>query len=91
MFQVTENEIARAVVDSAYRVHCALGPGLLESVYETTLTLELAERGLQQVRQQPVPVVYGSVRLELGFRADIVVEDKLVNDGITRVVNGLRD
>ncbi len=78
LFQVTENEIARAVVDSPYRVHCALGPGLLESVYETTLTLELAERGLRQVRQQPVPVVYGSVRLELGFRADIVVEDKLV-------------
>jgi GxxExxY protein len=75
---VTENEIARQVVDSAYRVHTALGPGLLESVYQAVLSLELRGRGLQQVCQQPVPVTYGPVQLKLGFRADIVVEDKVV-------------
>jgi GxxExxY protein len=75
---VTENEIARHVVDSAYRVHTALGPGLLESVYQAVLSLEIRSRGLQQVCQQPVPVTYGPVQLKLGFRADIVVEDKVV-------------
>jgi GxxExxY protein len=75
---VTENEIARQVVDSAYRVHTALGPGLLESVYQAVLSLEIGGRGLQQVCQQPVPVTYGPVQLKLGFRADIVVEDKVV-------------
>jgi GxxExxY protein len=75
---VTENEIARLIVDSAYRVHSTLGPGLLESVYQAVLALELAERGLQYICQQPVPVVYGPIRLKLGFRADIVVEDKVV-------------
>jgi GxxExxY protein len=77
-YQVTENEIARQVVDSAYRVHTALGPGLLESVYQAVLALEIRGRGLQQVCQQPVPVKYGPVQLRLGFRADIVVEDKVV-------------
>jgi GxxExxY protein len=70
--------IARQVVDSAYRVHTALGPGLLESVYQAVLSLEIGGRGLQQVCQQPVPVAYGPVLLKLGFRADIVVEDKVV-------------
>ncbi len=75
---MTENEIARQVVDSAYRVHTALGPGLLESVYQAVLSLELDGRGLQQVCQQPVPVADGPVHLKGGFRADIVVEDKVV-------------
>ena len=75
---MTENAIARLVVDSAYRVHSALGPGLLESVYQAVLALELANKGLRHVCQQPVPVVYGPLQLKLGFRADIVVEDKVV-------------
>ena len=78
VIQVTENEIARQVVDSAYRVHTALGPGLLESVYQAVLSLEIGGRGLHHVCQQPVPVAYGPVRLKLGFRADIVVEDKVI-------------
>ena len=75
---MTENEVARLVVDSAYRVHTSLGPGLLESVYHAALASELADRRLRQECQFPVPVVYGSVKIKLGFRADIVVEDKLV-------------
>jgi GxxExxY protein len=75
---VTENAIARLIVDSAFRIHSRLGPGLLESIYQAVLALELAERGLRHVCQQPVPVVYGRLQLKLGFRADIVVEDKVV-------------
>ena len=66
------------VVDSAYRVHTALGPGLLESVYEAILSVELSTRGMPHVRQQPVPVVCGDLRLSMGFRADLVVDDKVV-------------
>ncbi len=75
---MTDNEISRDVVDAAYRIHTALGPGLLESVYETTLAWELRERGLQVIRQFEVPVEYRGVRIEAGFRADMLVEDKLI-------------
>jgi GxxExxY protein len=75
---VTENEISKQIVDYAYRIHTALGPGLLESVYEVVLAHELESRGLRAVRQLEVPVVYRSTRLETGFRADLVVEDKVI-------------
>jgi GxxExxY protein len=75
---MTENEIARHVVDSAYKIHTNLGPGLLESVYEAVMAEELARRGLRVVRQQAIPVVYEDVRLEVGFRADIIVESKVI-------------
>jgi GxxExxY protein len=73
---MTENEIAREVVDAAYRVHSALGPGLLESVYERVLSFELTKRGLRHVRQQAVPIVYEGEKFDDGFRADIVVGEK---------------
>jgi GxxExxY protein len=75
---MTENEVATIVVDAAYTIHKRLGPGLLESVYETTLAYELAKRGLQLRRQQAMPVVYESVRMDIGFRADLVVEGKVI-------------
>src|SRR2546426_8904784 len=75
---MTENEIAKEVVDVAYHIHRKLGPGLMESVYEAIMASELGRRGLKSVRQQPVPVVYDSVRLKVGSRADLVVEDKVV-------------
>lgn len=75
---MTENEIAREVVDAAYRVHSALGPGLLESVYERVLSFELTKRGLRHVRQQAVPIVYEGEKFDDGFRADIVVEGKVI-------------
>ncbi len=68
-----ENEIAKEIVNAAYKIHTTLGPGLLESVYEATLAYELTKRGINVVRQQPIPVVYESVRMEMGFRADLVV------------------
>ena len=73
-----ENQIAREVVDAAYVVHKRLGPGLLESVYEAVLAYELSKRGLQVTRQQPVPVQYDGLTFELGFRTDLVVEDKVI-------------
>jgi GxxExxY protein len=127
---MTENEAARQTVDAAYRIHCALGPGLLESVYQTVLAGELRKRGLRAATEQPIPVVHEGIRLETGFRADLVVEDKviveiksvaeiaavhkkqllsylrladkrlgllinfnvaLIKNGITRIVNGLKE
>ena len=75
---MTENEIARHIVDSAFKIHITLGPGLLESVYETVLAAELEKRGLSVVRQQAMPVVYETVKLEIGFRADLVVSGKVI-------------
>jgi len=73
-----ENDLAREIVDAAFKVHTALGPGLLESVYEAVLAQELRKRGLPVERQAPIPVVYEEVRLEEGFRADLVVGGKVM-------------
>ena len=73
-----ENEIARQIVDAAYQIHTTLGPGLLESVYETVLAYELRNRGLIVERQVPVPVVYEQVSFDEGFRADLLVAGKVM-------------
>ncbi len=75
---MNENEIAKQIVDAAYKIHIELGPGLLESAYEAILAYELQKRGLQVVTQQPVSISYQDVRLEVGFRADLIVEDKVI-------------
>lgn len=75
---MTENEIATQVVDAAFKVHTTLGPGLLESVYEAVMSEELTRRGLEVSRQQGIPLDYGNVHLEVGFRADLVVEGKVI-------------
>jgi GxxExxY protein len=75
---MNENDLSRVIVDSAYKIHTTLGPGLLESVYEAVLAYELERRGLEIVRQRAVPVVYDEVKLELGFRADIIVNRSVV-------------
>ncbi len=75
---MTKNEIAKEVVDAAYQIHTRLGPGLLESVYEAVLAYELEKRGLRVEPQKAIPVVYESVKLEVGFRADLIVEDKVI-------------
>lgn len=75
---MNENAIAREIVDAAFRIHTALGPGLLESVYDAVLALELGHRGLRVTRQQPIPVVYENLRIDTGFRADLVIEDKVI-------------
>ena len=75
---MTENEIAKIVVDAAFHVHTKLGPGLLESVYEVVLAAQLRKRGLQVERQVPVPIQFEELTFDEGFRADIIVEDKVI-------------
>jgi len=72
------DEVARQVVDAVFAVHSTLGPGLLESVYETCLVHELVKRGVKAVRQVVLPIHYDGVRLDTGFRLDFLVEDCLV-------------
>lgn len=74
---MTENEAARIVVDVAFHIHKQLGPGLLESVYEAIMIIELRKRGIHVDNQVPVPVHWDGQTIELGFRADLVVEDCL--------------
>jgi len=127
---MTENEIARIIVDSAFKIHTSLGPGLFETVYERILEFELNNRGLNVLRQQGIPLVYETLHLRSGFRRDLLVENKvivevksvdaihpvhkkqvltylrfadkrlgllinfnvaLIKDGITRLVNGLKE
>jgi GxxExxY protein len=75
---VTENEVAAQIVDAAFKVHSALGPGLFESVYERVLTYELMKRGLQVVNQHPVAIDYETVHIEEAFKADLIVENLVI-------------
>ena len=125
-----ENEIAKIVVDAAFQMHKRLGPGLLESVYEVVLAHVLKRRGLKVKRQAPVAIVFDGIKSDEGFRADLIVEEKvivglksvenvipvhkkqlltyltladkrlgllinfgaeLIRDGVSRVVNGLKE
>jgi GxxExxY protein len=74
----TENEIATVILDAAFKIHRTLGPGLLESVYQATLDFELQKRGLRVLQQVGLPVYYEDIKLELGFRVDLIVADKVI-------------
>ncbi len=75
---MSENQIAKILVDVSYKLHIQLGPGLLESVYETILYYELTQNGLKVERQRPIPVFWNEIKMELGFRADLIIEDKVI-------------
>ena len=75
---MTENELATIAVDICYKIHTILGPGLLESVYESAFSYELEKRGIAYTRQEDIMVLYEDVVLDVGFRADIVMEGKLL-------------
>ena len=75
---MTENEIGKIALDSAFAVHRELGPGLLESVYEAVLAAELLQRGLSVERQVPVTIRYKGMTFDEAFRADLVVEEKVI-------------
>ena len=75
---MTENELAKQVIDLCIKIHKALGPGLLESAYEDCLAYELNKKNLSFKRQESIPLVYDGVELGEGFRADIIIEDKLI-------------
>lgn len=73
-----ENDISGIIIDCCIKIHRILGPGLLESVYEEILFYELTKRGLFCTRQQGIPVIYEDKTMELGFRTDIIVENKVI-------------
>jgi GxxExxY protein len=75
---MNENQIAAAIVDAAYKIHTTLGPGLLESVYQATLGYELLKRGLSVRQQVGLPVYYEALKLEIGYRVDLIIGDKVI-------------
>jgi len=75
---MTENEIAKEIVDIAYTIHKKLGPGLFESVYEIIMAYELEKRNIKFERQKGIAVIYDNIKFDVGFRADIIVENKVI-------------
>ena len=75
---MNENEIGKIIVDSAVAVHKGLGPGLLETVYEVILASELEKRGLSVNRQVSIPIEYHGIKFDEGFRADILIENRVI-------------
>ena len=86
---MTTNEITHEILDSAYKVHSALGPGLLESAYRTCLAYELRKKGLKVEEEKPLPIIYEEVRLECGYRLDMLVENEVVVE--LKTVNAFND
>ena len=74
LYFLKPNEISGQIVDAAYRIHNALGPGLLESLYSVVLAGDLTKRGLKVQREEPIPVAYDGQQFQVGFRADLIVE-----------------
>jgi GxxExxY protein len=75
---MSENDLSKIIVDCAYQIHTRLGPGLLESVYEEIMYHELQMKGLRVERQKGIPVIWENIKMELGFRADLIVEKKVI-------------
>ena len=85
---MTENELAKVVVDVAFHVHTSLGPGLLESVYQKVMAHELRKRGLHVEEEVPLPVIWDDVKMDVGFRVDLFINRRLIVElkSIERVV-----
>lgn len=75
---MSENDIAKIIVDCCFKIHTILGPGLFESVYEKVLIYEINKRNLQVESQKTLPVVYDNIKLDIGFKADLIVENKVI-------------
>ncbi len=75
---MTENELAKIIVNIAFQIHSKIGPGLLESVYEEIMVHELVKLNLQTERQKQIPVYWDDLKMDVGFRADILVENKVI-------------
>ena len=84
-----ENQISKEIVDAALKVHKQLGPGLLESAYEECLTYDLIQRDLLVERQKALPLVYEEVKLEAGYRVDLLIEKKVIIE--IKAVEALND
>jgi GxxExxY protein len=83
------DQITHEIIDSAYKVHSKLGPGLLESAYRTCLAYELRKKGLQVEEEKPLPIIYEEVRLECGYRLDMLVENEVIVE--LKTVNAFND
>ncbi|MEO7924589.1 MAG: GxxExxY protein [Chitinophagaceae bacterium] len=86
---MTENEISTIVVDCIFKVHKRLGPGLLESAYEECLCYELCSTGMKVERQKPLPLFYKDIKMEIGYRVDMLVDSKLIVE--IKAVESLND
>ncbi len=86
---MTENEISKIIFDSALKVHKALGPGLLESAYEECLFYELKKSEVNVVKQKTLPLIYEEVKLDIGYRIDLIVENKVIIE--LKAVEALND
>ena len=75
---MTENEISKIIVNTCYNINIELRPGLFESVYEEILYYELIQKGLKVERQKPIPVIWKNVKMEMGFKADLIIENKVI-------------
>jgi GxxExxY protein len=75
---MTENKLGEKILDFAFEIHTELGPGLLETVYEVVLARELRKIWLNVQRQKPIPIAYRGIRFDEGFRADLIVEDRVI-------------
>ena len=75
---MNENELSKVIVDACYRIHRKLGPGLLESAYEAVLFYELTALNLRVERQKPIPLIWNEIHLDIGFRSDLIVENKVI-------------
>ncbi len=75
---MSENEISKIIVNICYDIHVELGPGLFESVYEEILYYELVNKGLKVERQKDLPVVWKDIKMNLGFRTDLIIEEKVI-------------
>jgi len=75
---MSENELSKIIVDACFQIHNKLGPGLFESVYEEVLNYELLQRGLGVSRQKGIPVYWKGVKMEHGFRADLIIDNKVL-------------
>lgn len=75
---MNENEISKIIVNAAFKIHSELGPGLLESIYEKILLHELSKIGLKTESQKRIKVIWDGVNMDFGFRADIIVENKVI-------------
>lgn len=86
---MNENELSNIIIGEAIAVHQVLGPGLLESVYEECLVHRLIKRGVNVERQKPIPLIFEEVRMECGFRCDILVDRKVIVE--VKAVEGIND
>ena len=75
---MSENELSKIIVNAAFQIHTKLGPGLLESVYEEIMNYELISQGLKVERQKAIPVIWNELKMEIGFRSDLIVESKVI-------------